>query len=157
MTMGLMRRAFYGALGGLGGALVLTGFRKVLAAVWVVGTSAPEQVVERLEELGLVDDWSPEARRVLTGVAHLAYGVGTGTALGLLRRERDGVAEEAAVGSALGILVWGAGWASWLPLAGVHRPPWKQRSPKVLLPVLDHLIFGVVWGLLYRTMRSDRV
>ena len=154
--MGLMRRAFYGALGGLGGALVLTGFRKVLAAVWVVGTSAPEQVVERLEELGLVDDWSPEARRILTGVAHLAYGVGTGTALGLLRRERDGVVEEAAVGSALGILVWGVGWASWLPLAGVHRPPWKQRSPKVLLPVLDHIIFGVVWGLLYRAMRSDR-
>ncbi len=135
---------------------MLTGFRKVLAAVWVVETSAPEQVVERLEELGLVDDWSPEARRVLTRVAHLAYGVGSGTALGLLRRERNGVAEEAAVGSALGILVWGAGWTSWLPLAGVHRPPWKQRSPKVLLPVLDHVIFGVAWGLLYRAMRSDR-
>jgi hypothetical protein len=154
--MSLTRRAFYGALGGLGGALVLTGFRKVLAAVWVVETSAPEQVVERLEELGLVDDWSPEARRVLTGVAHLAYGVGSGTALGLLRRERDRVAEEAAVGSALGILVWGAGWTSWLPLAGVHRAPWKQRSPKVLLPVLDHVIFGVIWGLLYRAMRPDR-
>lgn len=107
--MVLLRRAFYGALGGLGGALVLTGFRKVLAAVRVVETSAPEQVVERLEELGLVDDWSSEARWVLTRVAHLAYGVGSGTALGLLRRERDGVAEEAAVGSALGILVWGLG------------------------------------------------
>ncbi len=98
MTVGLTRRAFYGALGGLGGALVLTGFRKVLAAIGMVETSAPEQVVERLEELGLVDDWSPEARRVLTGVAHLAYGVGTGTTLGLLRRERGGVAEEATVG-----------------------------------------------------------
>ena len=97
VTMGLMRRAFYGALGGLGGALVLTGFRKVLAAVWVVETSAPEQVVERLEELGLVDDWSPMAQRALTRVAHVAYGVGSGTALGLLRREKDGVAEEAAV------------------------------------------------------------
>jgi hypothetical protein len=154
--MGSAHRVFHGALGGFGGTLVLTAFRKVLARFGLVGTSAPEQVVERLEELGLVDDWSPEARRVLTGVAHLAYGVGTGTALGLLRRERDGVAEEATVGSALGILVWGAGWASWLPLAGVHRPPWKQRSPKVLLPVLDHVIFGVVWGLLYRAMRSDQ-
>src|ERR671911_1742885 len=114
--MGLTRRAFYGALGGLGGTLALTGFRKSLAAIGVVETSAPEQVVERLEELGLVDDWSPEARRVLTGVAHLVYGIGTGTALGLLRRKRNGVAEEAAVGSALGTLVWGAGWASWLPL-----------------------------------------
>jgi hypothetical protein len=122
VTMDLMRRAIYGALGGLGGALVLTVFRKVLAAVWVVGTSAPEQVVERLEELGLVDDWSPEARRALTRMAHVAYDVGSGTALGLLRREKDGVAEEAAVGSALGILIWGrGGQAGCLSQASIGR------------------------------------
>jgi hypothetical protein len=132
---------------------VLTGFRKVLAKFGLVGTSAPEQVVERLEELGLVDEWSPEARRVLTAVAHLAYGVGTGTAMGLLRRERGGATEEASVGSALGILAWGAGWTTWLPLAGVHLPPWKQQTPKVLLPVLDHAVFGAAWGLLYRSMK----
>ncbi len=55
--------------------------------------------------------------------------------------------EEAAVGAALGLLVWGAGWASWLPLAGVHRAPWSERTPKVLLPVLDHAVFGAAWGL----------
>ena len=56
--MSSSRRAFYGALGGLGGTLVLTGFRKVLAASGALGTTAPEQVVERLEELGLLDGWS---------------------------------------------------------------------------------------------------
>ena len=54
------------------------------------------------------------------------------------------------VGSALGILAWGAGWASWLPLTGVHKAPWTQRTPRVLLPVIDHAVFGAVWGLLYR-------
>jgi hypothetical protein len=157
MSMGSMRRAFYGALGGLGGALTLSGFRKVLAAIGMVHKSAPEQVVERLEELGLVDKWSPEARRILAGTAHLAYGTGIGTALGLLRREVGGVAEETAVGSALGLLIWGAGWASWLPLTGVHEPPWKQRSAKVLLPVLDHFVFGAVWGVVYKAMRRDYV
>ena len=155
--VGPARRAFQGALGGFGGTLVLTGFRKVLAGLGAVGTTAPEQVVGRLEELGLLDEWSPEARRVLTAGAHLAYGVGTGTALGLLRRERGGAVEEASVGSALGVLAWGAGWASWLPLAGLHLPPWKQQTPKVLLPILDHIVFGAVWGLLYRAMGSDRV
>jgi hypothetical protein len=155
--MGLARRAFHGALGGVGGTLVLTGFRKVMAGFGAVGTTAPEQVVERLEELGLLDGWSPEARRVLTAGAHLAYGVGTGTALGFLRRERGGTAEEASVGSALGVLAWGAGWSSWLPLAGVHLPPWKQQSPKVLLPILDHIVFGATWGLLYRALSPDRV
>ena len=155
--MGSAHRVFHGALGGFGGTLVLTAFRKVLARFGLVGTSAPEQVVERLEELGLVDGWSPEARRVLTAVAHLAYGVGTGTVMGLLRRERGEAAEEASVGSALGVLAWGAGWGSWLPLAGVHLPPWKQQTPKVLLPILDHVVFGAVWGLLYRSMKPDRV
>ena len=136
---------------------MLTGFRKLLAAFDMVGTTAPEQVVERLEELGVVEEWPPEARRVLTVLAHLAYGVGTGMALGLLRRRRGGVTEETAVGSALGVLAWGAGWASWLPLTGVHRPPWKQQDPKVLLPIVDHVVFGAAWGLLYRVMRPDQV
>jgi hypothetical protein len=155
--MGFMRRIASGALGGAGGTLVLTGFREVLTAAGLVGVTAPEQVIARLEELGLLDDPSPETRRVLTAVAHLAYGVGIGAALGLLRRERGGVAEETAVGTALGILAWGANWTVLLPSTGVHRPPWKERTPKVLLPILDHAVYGATWGVLYRSMRSDRV
>ena len=155
--MGFMQRIASGALGGAGGTLVLTGFREVLTAAGLVGVTAPEQVIARLEELGLLDDPSPETRRVLTAVAHLSYGVGIGAALGLLRRERGGVAEETAVGTALGILAWGANWTVLLPFTGVHRPPWKERTPKVLLPILDHAVYGATWGVLYRAMRSDRV
>ena len=151
--MSLMRRAAYGALGGVGSTLALSVLRQALAWVGLVQETAPEQVVERLEDLGLVDDWSPGARRLLTVAAHLAYGTGIGTFLGLLRREQGGPAEEVAVGSALGLLAWGAGWATWLPLTGVHSPPWAQRTPKVLLPVLDHAAFGAVWGILYRALR----
>ncbi len=148
--MGLTRRLLYGALGGAGGTVALSGLRQGLAYAGLVQKTAPEQVVERLEELGLVDDWSRNSRRALTVVAHLAYGLGIGAALGLVRRERGGAAEEAAVGSALGLLAWGVGWATWLPLTGVYEPPWKQRSPKVLLPVVDHACFGAVWGLIFR-------
>jgi hypothetical protein len=155
--MGFMRRIVSGALGGAGGTLVLTGFREVLTAAGLVGVTAPEQVIARLEERGLLDDPSPETRRVLTAVAHLAYGVGIGAALGLLRRERGGVAEETAVGMALGILAWGANWTVLLPSTGVHRPPWKERTPKVLLPILDHAFYGAAWGFLYRASRSDPV
>jgi tetrahydromethanopterin S-methyltransferase subunit D len=155
--MGFMRRIASGALGGVGGTLALTGFREVLTAAGLVGVSAPEQVIARLEELGLLDDPSPEARRVLTAVAHLSYGVGLGAALGFLRRERGGMAEETAVGTALGLLAWGANWTVLLPSTGVHRPPWKERTPKVLLPILDHAVYGAAWGFLYRAMRSDWV
>ena len=39
--MGSAHRVFHGALGGFGGTLVLTAFRKVLARFGLVGTSAP--------------------------------------------------------------------------------------------------------------------
>ena len=155
--MKLRRRALYGAVGGLGGTVALTGLRKGFARLGLVQKTAPEQVVDRLDELGLIEDWSPGARRALAVAAHVAYGVGMGTVLGFLRGRRGGVAEEAAVGSALGLLSWGAGWSSWLPLTGVHEPPWEQESPRVLLPVLDHAFFGVVWALIYRARGSDPV
>jgi hypothetical protein len=147
--MDAKERIVAGALSGVGGTLVLSALRETLSRMGVVFETAPMQVVERAEEVGLVEGWSPRALRLLTVAAHIAYGVGTGTALGLLRWERDGVAQEAAVGSAMGILVWGAGWSSWLPLTGVHSPPWEQRSAKVLLPVLDHAVYGAAWGLVY--------
>jgi hypothetical protein len=46
------------------------------------------------------------------------------------------------VGSGLGVLAWSTWWFGWLPPTGVHSPPREQRSPRVLLPVLDHTVFG---------------
>jgi hypothetical protein len=141
-------RASRGALAGLGATLVLTGLREVWAKIGLVFETAPMQVVDRMEDVDLVGDLSPQGRRLLVVIAHFAYGAGTGATCGLLRKETGTPGEEAAVGSALGVLAWGAGWSSWLPLTGIHRPPWSQKSPRVLLPVIDHAVFGVAWGLL---------
>ena len=154
--MGAKERALTGAVGGLGGTLVLSALREVLNRAGLVFETAPMQVVDRIEEVGLVGDLSPTGHRLLTVVAHVTYGTGMGAAFGLLRRDRGGTAEEAAVGSALGILAWGAGWATWLPLTGVHRPPWTQRSPRVLLPVIDHAVYGAAWGLINLALRRRR-
>ena len=112
-----------GVLGGIAATLVLSGLREALTKFGLVFETAPMQVVDRMQEVGLVEGSSSEERRGLTLAAHFAYGMGTGTAFGFLRRERGGPAEETAVGAALGLLAWGVGWASWLPLAGVHRAP----------------------------------
>ena len=149
-------RILAGMLGGAGATLALSGLRESWKRVGLVFDTAPTQVVDRVEEVFTQEGFSPGARRALAAVAHVAYGVATGAAFGLLRRERGGKGEEAAVGSSLGILAWGAGWASWLPLAGVHSPPWEQRTPKVLLPVIDHAVFGAVWGLIFSALTRDR-
>ena len=154
--MNAKSRALAGALGGVGGTIVLTGLRGLLKKTGLVFDTAPTQVVDRVEELVSPGGFSPNARRALAATAHVAYGVGAGTAFGLLRRESGGAGEEAAVGSSLGILAWGVGWASWLPLAGVHSPPWEQRTPKVLLPALDHAAYGAAWGLIYSALTARR-
>ncbi len=169
--MGIKERALAGALGGLGSTLVLVGFRKSLAAAGAVYTTAPEQVAARLEELGLLERFSPAAKRVVTIVAHFLYGTTIGATCGALRRthrepesetaaelqgDRDDKLTEASVGAALGVLSWGAGWAVWLPITGVHPTPWTQKTPRVLLPVLDHAVFGATWGLIYWLLTRRR-
>lgn len=134
-----------GVFGGISATLILSGLREAWTRFGLVFETAPMQVVDLMQEVGLVQGSSHEERRGLTLAAHFAYGMGTGTTFGFLRRERGGPVEEAAVGADLGILAWGAwgaGWASWLPLTGLHEAPWVQRTPKVLLPVLDHAVFG---------------
>jgi hypothetical protein len=144
--MDLRKRALAGALSGAAGTLALTGFRKSLNMLDLVHRTAPQKVVDRLGDLGLLDGWSPEARRALAIVAHYGYEVGAGTAFGLLRRQRRGLETEAAVGAALGVLSWGAGWTTWLPLVGVEDAPWEGKTPEVLLPIIDHAVFGAFWG-----------
>lgn len=151
--MNLLSRVLAGALSGVLSTVALTGLRKSLAAVGVVGRTAPEQVVRRLEEVGLLDGWSPGARRALVVLAHLAYGTAIGASFGALRRTVGGGGSEASAGAALGVLGWAANWAGVLPALGVHEPPWRSNTPKVLLPVVDHAFFGAVWGFLYRLLR----
>ena len=149
-------RVLAGALGGVGATLVLSGLRGAWKRVGLVFDTAPTQVVDRVEEVFVEDEFSPLTRRILAAIAHVAYGTGAGAAFGILRRRKGDAGVEAAVGASLGILAWGAGWASWLPLAGVHSPPWEQRSARVLLPVIDHAVYGAVWGLIFRALNRDR-
>src|SRR4028118_2145565 len=139
-------RALAGALGGVGATLVLSGLRWTWHWMGLVFDTAPTQVVDRVEEVFTQEGFSPVTRRVLAAVAHVAYGVSIGAAFGLLRRKTGGRNVEAAVGSSLGILAWGAGWASWLPLTGVHSPPWEQQTTKVLLALIGTAVFGAAWG-----------
>jgi hypothetical protein len=149
-------RMLAGALGGAGATLVLSGLREAWKRVGLVFDTAPTQVVDRVEEVFFQDGLSRPTRLVLAATAHVAYGTSAGAAFGLLRRRTGGAGEEAAVGSSLGLLSWGVGWASWLPLAGVHSPPWEQRTPKVLLPAIDHAVYGAVWGLIFRALNRER-
>ncbi len=57
--MNLKERALAGVLGGVAATLVLSGLREVLTRVGLVFETAPMQVVDRVEELGLVGNSRP--------------------------------------------------------------------------------------------------
>lgn len=152
----LLARATAGAAGGIPATLSLSALRSSLNGLGLVHETAPMQVVDRLTDTGLASEWPPTAKRLLTMGAHVGYGIGAGTAFGALRVEKDDYATEAAVGASLGVLIWGIGWAGWLPLLGVHQAPWSQSTPKVLLPILDHAVFGAVWGISNKAISGRR-
>jgi hypothetical protein len=169
--MDVKERALAGALSGFLATFVLSGLRISLSELGLIYTTAPEQVVRRLEEFGPLKGWPLRARQALMVAAHFAYGTGAGASFGALRTEgrepeseevdklrgnREGPVTEASVGATLGVLSWGAGWAGWLPLVGVHPAPWTQRTPRALLPVLDHAAYGAAWGLIYWILTRRR-
>lgn len=141
-----VRRAVLGTVSGVAGTVALTGFRKAMERFGMLFETAPERVVDRLQTLGALPRHGGQTRRVMVQFAHFAYGTGAGTVFGLLRTHRSGLLSEVAVGSALGVLVWGTGWSTWLPLLRVESAPWRWESPDVLLPVVDHAAFGAAWG-----------
>ncbi len=139
--MDVRRRAMTGALGGAGATLVLSGLRWTWHYMGLVFDTAPTQVVDRAEEVFTQEGFSPLTRRALAAIAHIGYGVGAGTAFGLLRRETGEASVEAAVGSSLGILAWGGGVgelaaANRRPLAPVgatdHQGPAARDRPRGL-------------------------
>ncbi|WP_119071131.1 hypothetical protein [Rubrobacter indicoceani] len=148
-------RILSGALAGFGGTVALSLLRETSRKAGIISDTAPAQVIARAKELGLLDGLSDHSEELITLAAHYAYGTAAGATFGLLRRDYGDLAEEMATGAALGILAWAAGWAVWLPLAGVHSSPWNQSTPKVLLPVIDHAAFGAAFGFLYVILRED--
>lgn len=74
----LNQRALAGVFGGISAALVLSGLREVWAKFGLVFETDPMQVVDRIQEVGLVEGSSHEQRRGLTLAAHFAYGMGSG-------------------------------------------------------------------------------
>lgn len=148
-------RMLAGALSGLGGTAALSVLRDASQSVGLVSETAPQQVLERAKELGFLDDLPERGEGLVTLAAHYGYGTSAGAAFGLLRRETGTLTDELATGAALGVLAWAAGWAFWLPLAGIHSSPWTQKTPRVLLPILDHAAFGAAWGCLYFILREN--
>lgn len=126
---------------GLVGAMAMTGFRTVTAAVGQHEESPPAAIVE--ERAPEVVRRLPErSRRAVIELVHWGYGSAGGVVFGLLpaRARRHPVA-----GPLYGLLIWLAFELGIAPVLGVQH----ARQRRILwrfMVALDHVLYGLVVG-----------
>jgi hypothetical protein len=82
-------------------------------------------------------------------VLGLAYGVAFGARYGALRPYGGSVARD---GVALGLATWATGYLGWLPAMGLMKPVWRQQSAQVIVPIVQHAIYGMTVVCTYNTI-----
>ena len=154
----IARRTGAGAAAGLAGTFVVQG---LLAASqkWAPQSLPPikqepgEFMIEKVEQ-HLPENVREKIPAQAENAAAKSLAFGYGTTFGALyaasRPETRNLLVE---GSALGLIVWGAGYLGWLPATGLMPPVTKQEPEQIAGPVLSHIIFGIVTVGLYRVLR----
>lgn len=155
----VVKRAALGAASGLAGTMALQAVRaadqKLMPeAQGQMKMDPGEYMVTRAKQVlpARVRVWMPEALE--TGAA-MALAVGYGVAFGALyaaaRPRTQAILRD---GAAMGLTTWAAGYLGWLPRTGLTPPVWKQRPKQVVLPMLEHVAYGVATVAAYEWLRK---
>lgn len=140
----LLVAAAKGALAGAGATLVMSGVMAALHRAGLLGEPPPRKITRRtLAAVGL--GRSEPGLEVATALAHLAYGAGVGAAYGAVAALRPGLAGTAG-GVATGLAVWAGSYLGWLPAAGLHPAPARDRPGRPAAMVASHVAFGAALG-----------
>ncbi len=133
------RAALYGGLGGLVGAMAMTGARTASASLGAEEKSPPEAIVER-HSPQMLRRLPQRHRSAVTELIHWTYGAGGGVLFGLLP-ERLRLRPWS--GPAYGLLFWlgyEVGIARFLDVESVR----ERRVLWRLLIAADHALYGLI-------------
>lgn len=153
-----------GALAGALGTAVMTvlmkpGLAGHLPPRWRPAEFVPRRIVQRLERAAEQDGaaapehgLSERQEDLAAALAHLGYGATAGALYGLGRGRWSPVPAPVA-GAFWGAGVWALGYAGWLPALGVRTGTVKQPPRKWLVPIANHLLYGVTTALAFERLR----
>lgn len=149
-----MRWAKYmvaGMIGGLAGSLAMSGLRLVLQRLDLLDTPLPLKLERRIERrAGVAHKTGPAEEQALAMGMHLGIGATFGAAYGIVRSALGLPALSS--GLLYGLMVYAVNLAGAGPAADLTTPPWKQEPGVVARRVGNHLLYGIVTGLV-----SDRL
>jgi uncharacterized membrane protein YagU involved in acid resistance len=150
MRNGFVSHTAGGALGGAVGTLFLMqSLKRASESLPEASTTPPDAadfILSRLEQAG-GHVLSRPVHQGIVNALHWAYGIGWGSALGLLTARRHSVRSVPAVllfGTCLGSAVWAVGYAGLLPATRLTPPVYRQGVRPVVTSLLGHIAYGVV-------------
>jgi hypothetical protein len=113
---------------------------------------APALIGKRMVEGFTGQALPPERAALMNNFMHWAYGIGWGTAYGVLAGSLP--RRFIALGFPFGMVVWATGYAV-LPTAGVYKPIWEY-DPKTLWKDLSaHLAYGTGTAATFAWLSRD--
>jgi len=148
-----------GAAAGLAGTFVLQPLRaqtqKALPETVPPMREEPgEFMVEQAEAL-LPEETREEIPSSVETVAAkslaIGYGMTFGALYGALRSDGGNLVVD---GVALGLGTWAAGYLGWLPALGLMPPVQQQETEQVVMPILQHIVFGVATVAAYQWLEQ---
>lgn len=156
-----LTRLALGAVGGFAGTLavqaLMTGRQRMLPESTPPmreepGTFMVEKAKSVLPET--LHERIPEAvESAAAGALGMGYGLSFGALYAGLRSEGGSPWSD---GLALGTACWAAGYLGWLPALGLMPPVWRQSTSQALVPLAEHLVYGMVTVAAYDWL-LDRV
>ncbi|MBV9497595.1 MAG: hypothetical protein JOZ54_25385 [Acidobacteria bacterium] len=153
----LDKRLALGAVAGFAGTFLMQGMLKATGRLMPdaqapLSGDAGEYMVGKLEH-PLPEETVAAIPASLEKAAakslHMGYGMTSGMLYAAMRPRPRNAALEGAV---LGLGVWAAGYLGWLPAAQLAPPIQDQTVKQVVVPMLEHVLFGIAVATLYDGM-----
>jgi hypothetical protein len=120
------------------------------------GQLPPRQVTEQvLHAFGVNQELDEGDRSVAATLAHYGFGSAAGGLLGLAASSLREVPRPV-LGAAIGVGVWAASYAGWVPLAGIRRHATNEPAGRNIQMILAHIVWGAAAGLAFDAMSRSR-
>jgi hypothetical protein len=158
---GVLRRVAIGAAAGFSGTMAVrrvmsTAGKLLPGAPELLDEDAAEGLVKKAKHLApkrLVDRIPAEVEKLAARSLHFGYGMVAG-ALYAVARPRGGHA--LIDGTLLGLVVWGVGYAGLLPALDLMPPLTKQKPKQIVIPAVQHAVFGIMVVAAYDRLVAER-
>lgn len=119
----------------------------------LLGEAPPRTITDESLETADVDPPEP-ARKGMTALNHLGFGVVAGIPFALVHRLLPERLAGVPAGAAYGVGVWASAYLGWVPALGIMPPADRDRPGRPATMVAAHLVYGAVLGVVVGALRG---